>query len=79
MSEVLKLFPKEAQIYYTQSHTPRSLPVKELKEQGDKLGLRGTSHPNVNLARWEAHSRASKNDLILITGSNFVIAELEDL
>ncbi len=44
-----------------------------------KNNLNGEIIKNVNDALTIAKTKASKNDLILIAGSNFIVAELKDL
>ena len=74
---VLNLLPKHAQYYYTQSHIPRALPVKELAAKGNSLGLKGTDFENVNLALQAANKNATDKDLILVIGSVFLVAEVD--
>lgn len=74
---VLNLLPKEAQYYFTQSHIPRALPVNELVEQATEVGLNGLSFEDVNIALNEAIKNANHNDLILVIGSIFLVAEVD--
>jgi dihydrofolate synthase/folylpolyglutamate synthase len=76
ISKVLSLLPKEAIYYFTQPNLPRALPVNELKQQAEKFGLNGNEFETVSLAVLSAKNLATKNDFILITGSNFVVAEI---
>ena len=73
---VLKLLPKNAKYYFTQSHIPRALPANELAEKGASLGLKGIVYENVNEALAEANMHANHNDLILVIGSVFLVAEV---
>jgi dihydrofolate synthase/folylpolyglutamate synthase len=74
---VLSLLPKNAQYYFTQSHIPRALPVNELVAQATELGLDGLAYPDVNIALAEATKNANHNDLILVIGSIFLVAEVD--
>lgn len=74
---VLKLLPTAAHYYFTQSHIPRALPVHELAEQANALGLNGQSFEDVNIALSEAIKKANHNDLILVIGSVFLVAEVD--
>ncbi len=74
---VLNLLPKNATYYYTQSHIPRALPVKELSAKGNSLGLIGSDYENVNLALLVANKKATDRDLILVIGSVFLVAEVD--
>ena len=74
---VLNLLPKNATYYYTQSHIPRALPVKELSAKGNALGLIGSDYENVNSALQAANKNANDNDLVLVIGSVFLVAEVD--
>lgn len=74
--EILSLLPKDAIYLYTQANIPRALDAKKLKEEAEKFGLKGDVEENVSMALEIAKSRASKDDLILICGSVFIVGEL---
>lgn len=76
ISSVLSLLPVQASYYFTQAQIPRALPVNELKNKAAAIGLNGAVFPDVNSAIATARSAAAKNDLILVCGSVFVIAEV---
>jgi dihydrofolate synthase / folylpolyglutamate synthase len=76
VAEVLALFPKNARYYFTNAHIPRAMPVVELAEKAASLALVGKKFDNVNEAIIEAKANATTNDVIMICGSFFVIAEL---
>lgn len=76
IDKVLELLPKEAKYYFTQAQIPRALPVDQLKEQAESKKLKGSAYPDVNKALQAARAVASKDDLILVCGSVFVIAEV---
>ena len=77
VQSVLKLLPKNALYYFTQSHIPRALPVNELADQAAVIGLNGPSYEDVNLALHDAIKNANHNDLILVIGSVFLVAEVD--
>jgi dihydrofolate synthase/folylpolyglutamate synthase len=77
VKSVLKLLPKNALYYFTQSHIPRALPVNELADQAAVIGLNGHSYEDVNLALKDAIKKANHNDLILVIGSVFLVAEVD--
>ena len=79
LKPILDLIPQDAQIYWTTSSVPRALSVEELAIQGVMIGLQGQCFRNVNEAIEEAKKNAADKDLILITGSTFVIAEIDML
>ena len=74
---VLQLLPKNALYYFTQSHIPRALPVDELAAQAITIGLNGTSFEDVNIALDAAIKNANHQDLILVIGSIFLVAEVD--
>lgn len=73
---VLKLLPSSAHYYFTQSHIPRALPVNELAKQANALGLNGGSFEDVNAALNEAIKNANHQDLVLVIGSIYLVAEV---
>jgi dihydrofolate synthase/folylpolyglutamate synthase len=77
VQSVLQLLPKNALYYFTQSHIPRALPVNELADQAAIIGLNGHSFEDVNLALKNAIKNANHNDLILVIGSVFLVAEVD--
>lgn len=77
--DILKLLPKQANYYFTQSNTPRSMPVEELLEFAKSQGLMGKPFDSITKAMKQALIDSEKNDLILICGSTFVVAEIENL
>lgn len=73
---VLKLFPKEAQYYFTRAQIPRALPEGQLLERATAAGLSGIAFGDVNTALRAALQKAAKNDLVLVCGSVFVVGEV---
>lgn len=76
---VLALLPTTAIYYFCQADSFRALPVDELVSQAGSLGLVGRGYPNVNEALAAAENEANVDDLILITGSTYVVAEVNSL
>ncbi|MEO9484642.1 MAG: folylpolyglutamate synthase/dihydrofolate synthase family protein [Ekhidna sp.] len=79
LAPIFKLIPPNTKIHWTQSSVPRALPVEELAIQGVMSGLEGECFHEVKDALIQAKGRAKQEDLILITGSTFVVAEVEEL
>ena len=77
ITAVLSLLPKNANYYFTQSHLPRALPSNELAILAKTLGIDGTTYENVNMAIASATKTANKNDLIIVIGSIFLVAEVD--
>lgn len=76
ISNVLALLPKEAIYYFTKAQIPRALPEDQLETMAKQNGLQGKSFPDVNAALKAARAHAQQNDLILVCGSVFVVAEV---
>ena len=74
---VLQLLPKNALYYFTQSHIPRALPVHELAAEANAIGLNGHAFEDVNIALDAAIKNANQQDLILVIGSVFLVAEVD--
>lgn len=77
LNKVLSILPKEASYYFSNAHSPRALPVQELKEKAQQFGLIGNAFDDVNEAIASARSVANAEDLVLVCGSNFLVAEVE--
>jgi dihydrofolate synthase/folylpolyglutamate synthase len=76
IDDVLRMLPTSANYYFTQASIPRALPSHLLKEQAIAVGLEGLEYRDVNNAIEEALKRADPNDLILVTGSIFLVGEV---
>jgi len=76
---MINLFPKDANYYFCQPNIPRMQDAKVLLNVARESGRNGKTIENVNNALKEALSKAKEGDLIFIGGSNFVIAELNNL
>ncbi|MBA2328495.1 MAG: bifunctional folylpolyglutamate synthase/dihydrofolate synthase [Flavisolibacter sp.] len=74
---ILQLFPPQAKYYFTQADIPRALPANELKSIADNLNLTGEVFINVNEALQNVLSVAGKEDVIIVCGSIFLIAEVD--
>jgi dihydrofolate synthase / folylpolyglutamate synthase len=73
---VLELLPKEANYYFTQAHIPRALNAQILKTKASELSLSGNHFDDVNTALQQALINSSKDDLIVVCGSIFLVAEV---
>ncbi len=72
---VLKLFPTEANYYFTRASVPRALDEKKLKKIAESCGLQGIAISKVKDAVNEALQNAEAQDLVYIGGSTFVVAD----
>lgn len=71
----LQQFPKDATYYFCKPDIPRGLETEILEQLAGAEGLHGKSFPNVKTALQAAKQEMQHNDLLLICGSIFVVAE----
>lgn len=76
---VLSLLPTNAQYYFTQANIPRALNATELTEIAKDYRLIGNTYDDVNAALKAAMQMALNDDLIVVCGSVFLIAEIEPI
>ena len=74
--ELLHLFPKNAHYYFCSASIPRALNAETLKNEAQKLGLKGVLFDSVGSAFAAAKANANSNDLIYVGGSTFIVAEI---
>lgn len=60
---------------FSQPSVPRQLPVADLQSAARDLGIDGPAFPNVKDAIADAQQKADDQDLVLVTGSIFLIAD----
>jgi dihydrofolate synthase/folylpolyglutamate synthase len=77
VGQVLSMLPSSASYYFTQANIPRALDAKELRSMAKIFSLHGEMYADVNEALLKAISESSKNDLIVVCGSIFLVAEVE--
>lgn len=76
VDSILRLLPKEAIYYFCQPQLERALPVEELVQKAKRHQLVGSGFGSVLSALDAAKDKASKDDLIFVGGSTFVVAEI---
>ncbi len=78
VSKILSLYPKNATYFFAKANIPRGLDAKVLQEKAAEFGLQGRSYSSVKNAFIAAKKRAkdNENDLVLVLGSIFVVAEV---
>ncbi|WP_246594257.1 bifunctional folylpolyglutamate synthase/dihydrofolate synthase [Pontibacter populi] len=79
VTTILVMLPKNYSYYFCQATIPRALPVAELQQKADLVGLKGKSYPTVAEAIKAAKENAATDEVIFIGGSTFVVAEIEEL
>lgn len=76
LGQVLAELPPEANYYFAKADIPRGLEASALQDQAKAFGLLGAAYSSVSEAYSAARSAAASEDLVLITGSVFVVAEI---
>jgi dihydrofolate synthase / folylpolyglutamate synthase len=77
--EKLTALPTLPAFHFCPYNAPRSMQVADLVQTAGKYGITGTAHADVNSALTYTKARAGKDDMILVCGSIFVIAEIAEL
>ena len=76
IKKILSILPKDAEYYFCRADVPRALNDSVLFHEAVKHGLKSAACGSVCNAYNKAKVKAKKNDLILIGGSTFVVAEV---
>lgn len=76
VDHILPMFPKNAKYYVTQAQIPRALKWQELLDRCRTLGLDAEGYPDVSSAYEAAKNAATRNDIVYIGGSTFIVADL---
>lgn len=76
LKSILPLFPKNAAYYFCKPKVQRGLDEKILQKEAGKYNLIGKAYSSVLKAKNAALKTASKEDIIYVGGSTFVVAEL---
>ena len=72
---IIGLLPADAQYYVTRPSVPRGLDEETLLEAVRAAGLHAKAFPSAAAAIAQARAEASPNDLVLVTGSIFLVAD----
>ncbi|MBK8704831.1 MAG: bifunctional folylpolyglutamate synthase/dihydrofolate synthase [Saprospiraceae bacterium] len=76
VERVMHLLPVQARYYFAKANIPRGLDAEALQQIAAGHNLKGRAYSAVKNALRAAKRSASPNDVILITGSVFVVAEV---
>jgi dihydrofolate synthase/folylpolyglutamate synthase len=76
VDKVLGYFPRQARYYFAKANIPRGLEAAVLKDKAAGYGLEGRAYSSVRNALKAAKRAAAPDDLIVVTGSIFVVAEV---
>ena len=72
----LALFPRTARYYFAKANIPRGMEATLLRDKAAALGLHGRAYTSVKNALRAARRAAAPDDLVVVTGSIFVVAEV---
>jgi dihydrofolate synthase/folylpolyglutamate synthase len=75
IDKVLSLLPKSAFYYFCKADLPRAMDASLLAEKAAVFGLKGEVIPKVETAVKTAIAKSAADDLVVISGSAFVVAE----
>ena len=75
VAAALALLPKEANYYFVAAAIPRALPSEDLMQVADAMGLQGIVCSSVADGVTQAMQAMHAEDILLVTGSFFVVAE----
>ncbi len=75
LNTILRLFPTHASYYFVQADMPRALPKEELYTMAVENGLHGNCYDSISLALKSALQNVKQEDIILVTGSFFIMEE----
>ena len=70
------LLPVDANYYFAAAQVPRALNEKDLKKRAGEYGIQGRAYSSVKNALKAAKRKATEDDLIVVCGSIFVVAEV---
>lgn len=76
ITKILSILPKNANYYFSNAHIERAIPHKDLLKKAKAYELDGESFDDVNEAIKTARSNAAANDIIIVCGSVFLVAEV---
>jgi dihydrofolate synthase/folylpolyglutamate synthase len=77
ITKVLSMLPATASYYFSNAHIPRAMPHVALKEKAAAFQLQGNGFDDVNEAIAAAKENAAINDVIIVCGSVFLVAEVD--
>ena len=76
LASVLSILPPDAKYYFTRANIPRALEAELLQQTASQFFLTGNHYPDVNVALEEARKNSTPDDIIIVCGSIFLVAEV---
>lgn len=76
INHILSMLPKKASYYFCKPDIPRGKEASDLLNEANAHKLKGVIYTSVKKAYKAALSKAMKDDLVIVSGSIFVVAEV---
>jgi dihydrofolate synthase / folylpolyglutamate synthase len=76
IEKALNLLPNSATYYFSQPKLPRALDADSLYIAAQEKGLKGQKFESIKQAYKQAQNDADADDIVLVAGSIFVVAEV---
>ena len=76
ISHILSMLPAKATYYFCKPDIPRGKDAADLQKEASQHKLKGDVYPSARKAYKTALSNAGKDDLVIVSGSIFVVAEV---
>jgi len=76
LDKILPLMPEKAIYYYAKANIPRGMKTDVLQSKAAEHNLHGLEYPSVDAAFRNASTYANPGDIVIVTGSIFVVAEV---
>ncbi|MFY0591989.1 bifunctional folylpolyglutamate synthase/dihydrofolate synthase [Roseivirga sp.] len=79
VKDLLTLIPKTYQLTFCMANIPRAMPLEQIEQLANALGIHANYIGDVNEAINSVTPLANKEDLVFVGGSTFVVAEIDGL
>ena len=79
VEDLLRMIPETVSLTFCQSTVPRAMSLEVLRSKAEALNIEADYIQQVNEAITTVSANASKDDLIFVGGSTFVVAEIDNL
>ena len=77
--QIFSILPPEAYYFISQPNIERAYPIEKIRSKLQSFNLKIVYSETLNDGYFKALNLSSKDDLIVLTGSNFIAQELIDL
>lgn len=77
--KIIKMLPFKSEIFFCETSNPRTITKQEFSDEIKKIGVKVEYFKDVNGAILTLKRIANSDDFIYVGGSNFVVAEIENL